>query len=144
MRKHLSGWASHIAGILKKEKLRLSAIIDELEALAEVRLLSSDDIELKSQSNSQITTLLHEEELKWYQRSKDQFIFEGDSNTRYFHGIANGHHRRKHIQYLVQDECLIEGHEQLKTYITNYYKGLFGPPKESSFSMEESQTDDIP
>jgi hypothetical protein len=37
LRKHFSGWASHTAGILKKEKLRLSAIIDELEAAAEVR-----------------------------------------------------------------------------------------------------------
>jgi hypothetical protein len=33
---------------------------------------------------------------------------------------------KKRIQSLVQDEGLIEGHEQLKTYITNYYKGLFG------------------
>jgi hypothetical protein len=39
LRKHFSGWASHTAGILKKEKLRLSAIIDELEAAAEVRSL---------------------------------------------------------------------------------------------------------
>jgi mannosylglycoprotein endo-beta-mannosidase len=74
--------------------------------------------------------------LKWYQRFKAQFILEGDSNTRYFHGIANGRHRRKHIQSLVQDEGLIEGHDQLKSYITNYYKELFGPAEESSFSMD--------
>jgi hypothetical protein len=82
--------------------------------------------------------------LKWYQRSKAQFILEGDLNTRYFHGIANVRHRRKLIQSLVQDESLIEGHEQLKSYITNYYKGLFGSPEESSFSLDEMQTDDIP
>jgi hypothetical protein len=69
---------------------------------------------------------------------------EGDSNTRYFHVIANGHHRRKQVQSLVQDEGQIEGHEQIKLYIANYYKGIFGPPEESSFSLEESQTDDIP
>jgi hypothetical protein len=69
---------------------------------------------------------------------------EGDSNTRYFHGIANGRHRKKHIQYLGQDEVLIEGHEHLKSYITNYYKCLFGSPEESPFSLDETQTDDIP
>jgi hypothetical protein len=37
MRRHLSRWARHTAGILKKEKLRLSSIIYELESLAEVR-----------------------------------------------------------------------------------------------------------
>jgi hypothetical protein len=123
MRKHLSEWASHTTGILKKEKLRLSTIIDELEALVEVRLLSSVEIYLKGQVNAQIAALLREEELKCYQRSKAQFIFEGDSNTSYFHGIANSRHSRKCIQSLVQDEGLIEGHEHLKSYITKYYKG---------------------
>jgi hypothetical protein len=32
-KKHLSGWASHISCILKKEKLHLSSIIDDLAAL---------------------------------------------------------------------------------------------------------------
>jgi hypothetical protein len=62
MRKHLLGWASHTAGILKKVKLRLSTIIDELEALAEVRLLSSVKIDLQSQANAQIAALLCEED----------------------------------------------------------------------------------
>jgi mannosylglycoprotein endo-beta-mannosidase len=75
-----------------------------------------------------------------HQRSKAQFILEGDSNTRYFHAIANGRHRRKRIQSLVQDE----GHEHLKSYITKYYKGLFGSPEESPFSLDETQTEDIP
>jgi hypothetical protein len=81
-----------------------------LEALAEVRPLSAQEIELKSQSNVQIVGLLRKEELKWYQRSKAQFILEEDSNTRYFHGVANGRRRKKHIHSLVQDEVKIEGH----------------------------------
>jgi hypothetical protein len=36
IRSHLSGWARHVSGVLKKEKLRLSSMIDDLEALAEV------------------------------------------------------------------------------------------------------------
>jgi hypothetical protein len=39
---------------------------------------------------------------------------------------------------------MFEDHEQLKSYITNYYKGLFGAPKEVIFSLDESQIDDIP
>jgi mannosylglycoprotein endo-beta-mannosidase len=89
-RKHLGGWARHTAGVLKKEKLRLSGIIDNLEALAECRPLLPHEIELKSQSNAEIARLFREEELKWYQRSKSQFILEGDANTRYFHSVANG------------------------------------------------------
>ncbi len=39
---------------------------------------------------------------------------------------------------------MIEGHEQLKSYITNYYKGLFGAPEEGNFTLDESRTEDIP
>jgi hypothetical protein len=46
---------------------------------------------------------------------------EEDSNTRYFNGVANARHG-KNVNSLVQDEELIEGHEKLKSYITNYYK----------------------
>jgi hypothetical protein len=90
MCKHLSSWASNVTSILKKEKFLLSSVIDGLEALAEIRPLSLQEIELKSQSNAQLVGLLHDEELKWYQRSKAQFILDGGSNTRYFYGVANG------------------------------------------------------
>jgi mannosylglycoprotein endo-beta-mannosidase len=109
LRSHLSGWAKHGFGILKKEKQRLSSIIDDLEALVEVRPLSPQEIHLKNQSNAEIARLLREEELKWYQRSKSQFILEGDANTRYFHSVANGKHRKKRIHTLHQDEGIIEG-----------------------------------
>lgn len=33
---------------------------------------------------------------------------------------------------------------QLKKYITNYYKDLFGSPKENNFSMNESEKEGIP
>ena len=39
---------------------------------------------------------------------------------------------------------MIEGHEQLKTYITSYYKKLFEEPDESNFSLDETRIDDIP
>ena len=89
LRKHLNSWARHMVGQLKNKKLRLSSIIDELEAFAEVRPLSTQEIELKNQSNAEMAGILREEEVKWYQRSKAQFILEGDANTRYFHSLAN-------------------------------------------------------
>jgi hypothetical protein len=58
--------------------------------------------------------------------------------------IANGKHRRKKIFQLEQDEGTIIGQENLKNYITGYYKSLFGPPISNNCVMEESMTQDIP
>ena len=105
---------------------RLAVIIDELEAIAESQPLTTQEIELKNQSNASLAKLLREEEIKWYQRSKAKFILQGDSNTRYFHNVANGRHRKKLIYSLHQEDGLVEGQQELKRYITRYYKGLFG------------------
>ena len=80
MRQHLSGWAKHTNGIYKKEKQRLSTIIDDLDKIAETRILSQQEVELKNRSNEKIARLLREEEIKYYQRSKADFILMGDSN----------------------------------------------------------------
>jgi hypothetical protein len=66
------------------------------------------------------------------------------AHTRYFHCVANGRNNKKRIHTLVQDEGTIEGLDNLKNYITNYYKDLFGAPEEGNFFMDESQIDDIP
>src|SRR6266540_2079354 len=33
--------------------------------------------------------------------------------------------------------------EEFKSYITKYYKGLFGTPEEGNLSLDEARTDDI-
>ena len=58
--------------------------------------------------------------------------------------IANGKHRKKRIFQLEQDEGTILGQENLKLYITEYYKQLFGPPKDNCVSMDESRIEDVP
>jgi hypothetical protein len=53
-RKYLGGWARHFSGLLRNEKLRLSSLIDELKAIAVVRPLFMQEIELKIQYNAQL------------------------------------------------------------------------------------------
>ena len=58
--------------------------------------------------------------------------------------IANGKHRRKTIIQLEHDEETVVGHENLKLYISNYYKQLFGPLKDNTVTLDESVQADIP
>jgi hypothetical protein len=84
------------------------------------------EIELKNQSHANIASLLREEELKWYQRFKSQFILEGDSNTRYFHSVTNGRHRKKRIHILFRMKVRLRDWTTAKLTLPNITKTFLG------------------
>jgi hypothetical protein len=75
---------------------------------------------------------------------KTKHLLEGDSNTKYFHLQANGRHRTSRIFQLQDGGRRISLDEELKKYITSYYKGMFGPPSDNFVRMDDSSRDDIP
>jgi len=108
-----------------------------------LKLSEAEQINL-ALARDQLTQLLREEEINFFQRAKVKDVILGDNNTRYFHLVANGKHRRKLIFSLDQDEGKIEGQHNLKNYITNFYTELFGPPEESLCTLDSSRFGDIP
>jgi hypothetical protein len=96
------------------------------------------------EANERLLCLRREEETKWAQRAKVKYIQEGGDNTKYFHLIANGKHRKKKIFQLEQDEGTIIGEENLRVFISEYYKGLFGAPPQNHFTLLEERVEDIP
>jgi hypothetical protein len=88
--------------------------------------------------------MLREEELKWYQRAKTQNLMQGDSNTRYFHLVASGKHKKSKIFQLKDGDQLFIRDATLKQHIIFYYKGLFGPPEETYVTLDKTQIQDIP
>jgi hypothetical protein len=128
IRRFLKGWAKNQSGKYKKEKERLLNIIERLDLKAETTLLNTNEREEFKKANDFLNKLRREEESKWAQRAKVKHIQEGGNNTRYFHLIANGKHRKKKIFQLEQQEGTIVGEDNLKVYITEFYKKLFGAP----------------
>jgi hypothetical protein len=70
-------------------------------------------------------------------------VLLGDNNTKYFQMIANGKHRKKRIFSLDHENGKIEGQENLKNYITSFYKGLFEEPEQNSFKLDPNRIEDI-
>jgi hypothetical protein len=69
---------------------------------------------------------------------------EGDANTRFFHLVANGKHRKQHIYRLEDDQGVVVSVDHLKRHITNYYKNLLGTPEQTEIALMEDQISDIP
>jgi mannosylglycoprotein endo-beta-mannosidase len=144
LRQYLRGWAKNESGVYKKQKTTILNKLDELDKKAETVTLSEFELGLKHVLNERLAELLREEELKWYQRAKVKHLLEGDANTKYYHLLANGRHRKTRIFQLEDDNNIISGDAQLKEHITSYYKNLFGPSPDSQIMLDESQSDDIP
>lgn len=94
LRRFIRGWAAQINGEYKKKKSDLQNTICSLDVQAEVRDLNVEELECLSQARENLIKLLREEEIKYYQRAKEKHVLLGDNNTRYFHMIAKGKHRK--------------------------------------------------
>jgi hypothetical protein len=135
LRQFLRGWAKNMNGAYKKEKQELLSKVEELDKKAESQLLSQREWDLKRSIHERITQLL--------KRANTTKILKGDNNTKYFQMVANGKRRKTRIFRLEQDEGIIEGEEQIKSYITKYYKNLFGSSEAGRLSLNESLVEDI-
>jgi hypothetical protein len=135
VRQFLRGWVRNRSGNYKKEKTNLIKKAEELDIKVETQVLSSSELDLKHCLKECLAQLLREEELKWYQRAKTSKLLYGDCNTKYFHLVANGKQRKTRIFQLEQEEGIIVSEEKLKSYITNYYKNLFGASVKNNLEM---------
>jgi hypothetical protein len=73
--------------------------LEQLDKKAESTVLSPHELDIKHCLNMPLIQLLGGggEEIKWYQRSKASRLLQGDSNTIFFHMVANGKNRKAHI-----------------------------------------------
>jgi hypothetical protein len=77
-------------GLYKKEKKDIMCKLEQLDKKAESTLLLPHELNVKQCLNARLIQLLREEEIKWYQRSISNRLLQGDSNTKFFHMVANG------------------------------------------------------
>jgi hypothetical protein len=84
------------------------------------------DLRVEKELKDEIHSLLEQEESKWKQRAKEEWLRNGDRNTKYFHACANQRKRRNTITAIQdvdgQEFTSLEGIERA---FINYYQKLF-------------------
>jgi mannosylglycoprotein endo-beta-mannosidase len=126
-KKYFKGWCSYLYGHNKKRKRELKEELTTIEALEEADDLSPKLCIRKTDINVELFNLYADEEKLWFQRSQEKFLLEGDSNTSYFHRVANGRKGKNTMFSLTNNSVLIKGTDKLLNHATDYYKSLFGP-----------------
>ena len=82
----------------------------------------------------EIQQLKTKKEVMWKQRSRNAWLKEGDSNTKYFHCQANQRNRRNHILGLEDENGVwIEEEAAMGKVVEWYFEGIFTSSNPSSF-----------
>lgn len=78
------------------------------------------------QISAEIEKLTDMEETHWKQRSRVNWLGQGDRNTAYFHGYASGRKKKNNIRSLQDDRGLMVFEDLEKArVIKDYFNGLF-------------------
>ncbi|KAE8702100.1 hypothetical protein F3Y22_tig00110503pilonHSYRG00817 [Hibiscus syriacus] len=109
-------------GRKKKELLaRLLGIVKALNVIYSRRL-----VELHSKLKSELEEVLQNEESLWFQNSRNQWILQGDKNTKFFHACTMMRRWYNYVGALkTSDGNWVSDQQALCSMVVNFYKELF-------------------
>lgn len=84
------------------------------------------NVQMEKALKEEINVLMEQEELKWRQRAKENWLRDGDRNTKYFHTCANQRQRRNRIEQVVDRlgrTCTSQA--TMEQAFIDYYQHLF-------------------
>jgi hypothetical protein len=114
-----------VFGNVGVHKKKLEKGLCELDFIAEDRPLSEEEKFKREEFSRNLEWHVLLEEVSWTQKSRALWIKEGDSNTKFFHRLANSHRRHNTIEALVVDGQLIDDRTVIQYHIVEFDKKLY-------------------
>ena len=94
-----------------------------MDVLAEKGLMEDEKVKMVDMSRELGNTLLYEE-IHWRQKLRALWLKEGDSNTRFFHKVANSHRRYNRVETCI-DGVMSHDPNEVKEHIVQFYRNLY-------------------
>lgn len=88
--------------------------------------LDSSDVVDRREAQRDLERILEMEEILWRQKSRVQWLKEGDQNTKFFHKMASIKRSINHIHCLKVGDEMVEDVEDIKTQMEDYFINQFG------------------
>ena len=104
--------------------------IKKLELMEELQLLESkenqglfivEDRTCRLNTHVELERTLLLDEVFWRQKSRIQWLKEGDKNTKFFHRTANANRRNNCIECMNQGELKWETQDEIREGIVDFY-----------------------
>ncbi|XP_019173838.1 PREDICTED: uncharacterized protein LOC109169412 [Ipomoea nil] len=134
--KTLSTWNKDVFGnVFKRKKILASRISGIQRCLAENHHKGLIKLELKLRK--ELETTLQQEELIWFQKSREDWICSGDRNTAFYHAATAIRKARAPVRALLDENGeWITQDEALKRHVRLFYKQLFTEDTERTIPVQ--------
>ncbi|KAK1650817.1 hypothetical protein QYE76_068622 [Lolium multiflorum] len=118
----LHSWSKDILGDLQN---RIKKAKKDLNRCRK-KDISPEQVSLEQLLRYKLERLQDQKNVYWKQRAKAHWLKDGDQNTSFFHACASERRRVNMLKKLRNDDGgWVEGDEELRSFITNYYQSLF-------------------
>ena len=129
LKQALKGWGGNLRGEYKRRKNELLARIQELDNIPNADNPEGDHFSQQARLECELEKLMEKEEIYWQQRGGEKWVLEGDSNTGFFHLVANGRRRKKPYCPWNMRGALLQTRGEFKTSYTNTTNNSLGKDK---------------
>ncbi|XP_074266442.1 uncharacterized protein LOC141589715 [Silene latifolia] len=131
-----SRWNEDVFGNIFRQKRQLIARIEGCQRILSTQR-QSHLIKLEAKLRKELDDILEREELLWYQKSRVEFIRDGDRNTSYFHVSTLIRRWKNRINTLKNDEGVwIDNSDDVKKIVVEYYKNLYTDDTPDDFDAD--------
>jgi hypothetical protein len=136
LRQFLRGWGAILRRADQNAKARLLARIQELDMKADGPGLDDNGWALRYHLEEQFTELIGVEEEYWRQIGRQQWILQGDTNTKYFDAMANGRHQKCAILALNTGEGLTTDKLAIQGIVYAFYRELMDTKQPKRLALD--------
>ena len=99
--------------------------MNDLDVREETQPLTAEEKLEQTNLRTDIEKLTLLEEFSWRQKSRMLHLREGDTNTKFFHRMANSHRRNNGIENLMVDGILSSDQGMIADCITQFFMKLY-------------------
>ncbi|XP_030969950.1 uncharacterized protein LOC115990242 [Quercus lobata] len=126
----LSKWSKTSFGSVRRELKEKRKLLSKAELAAS----RGEDVTWVRVLEQEVNLLMDREAQMWSQRSKIQWLRDGDRNTQYFHSKASQRRRRNYIKgvYNREGRWCTDSRSMVVT-VVEFYQGLFTSTNPTSF-----------
>ena len=125
LKSNLKKWIESDFGNIAAKKQLLWSKLNVLDLKEDHHSLFEVEKLEKASLRSELEKAAMLEEISWRQKSRVLYLKEGDSNTRFFHRMANSNRRNNCIENLMIDGALSSNQDRIVDHIEHFYMNLY-------------------